>query len=224
MPFSRLSLSDRPSDHYLLGCSDLSKGDAATQVLRKIDILSRIDPIQIDVTSDNSLRAAVKTVEPQFARLDVLINKAGVGTIPLAPDLSDYRSAFNTVHDTNVTSVAVTTQLFLPLLRRSPAGMVINISSGRGSLGISSSGKMPPTLSIPYSISKTTLNALILEMAKLLGNEGVQFQAIGPAHCKTEFNGISWDEGPAGRRQCSGRVVKCGTGNLSECRNLADGR
>jgi NAD(P)-dependent dehydrogenase (short-subunit alcohol dehydrogenase family) len=47
-----------------------------------------------------------------------------------------------------------------------------------------------PPVSIPYSVSKTALNALTLEMAKLPENEGVQFHVIGPGHCKTEFNGF----------------------------------
>src|SRR5271156_6713397 len=50
-----------PSDHYLLGCRDLSKGEAAIQELCKLGITSPIEPIQIDVTSDDSLRAAVQT-------------------------------------------------------------------------------------------------------------------------------------------------------------------
>ena len=117
----------------------------------------------------------------------MLVNNAGAAVIPSAPDFSDYRSAFSAVYDTNVTSVAITMQLFLPLLRKSPSGIVINVSSGRGSLGISSSGKMPPTVSIPYSISKTALNALTLEMVKFPENEDVQFQVVGPGHCKTEL-------------------------------------
>jgi NAD(P)-dependent dehydrogenase (short-subunit alcohol dehydrogenase family) len=49
---------------------------------------------------------------------------------------------------------------------------------------------MPSTVSIPYSVSKTALNALTLEMAKFPENEGVQFHVIGLGHCKTEFNGF----------------------------------
>ena len=185
-----------PSDQYLLGCRDISKGEAAIQELRKLSIKSPIDAIQIDVTSDESLRAAVRTVESRFGHLDVLVNNAGAAIIPSVPDFSDYRSAFSSVFNTNVTSVAITMQLFLPLLRRSPSGIIINISSGRGSLEISSSGKMPPTVSIPYSVSKTALNALTLEMAKFPENEGVQFQVVGPGHCKTEFNGYRGTRDP----------------------------
>jgi NAD(P)-dependent dehydrogenase (short-subunit alcohol dehydrogenase family) len=129
-----------PSDHYFLGCRDRSKGEAAVQGLRKLGITAPVDPIQMDVTSDESLRAAFETVKSKFGHLDVLVDNAGAAVIPSTPDFSDYRSAFSTVYDTNVTSVAITMQLFLPLLRKSPSGTVINVSSARASSGISSSG------------------------------------------------------------------------------------
>lgn len=157
-----------PSNQYLLGCRDISKGEVAIQELRKLSIKSPIDAIQIDVTSDESLRAAVRTVESRFGHLDVLVNNAGAAIIPSAPDFSDYRSAFSSVFNTNVTSVAITMQLFLPLLRRSPSSVIVNVSSGRGSL----------------------------EMAKFPENEGVQFQVVGPGHCKTEFNGYRGTRDP----------------------------
>lgn len=185
-------------DHFhAQGCvSPNCSARKADAELCKLGVKSPIDTLQIEVTSDDSLRAAVQTFQSKFGCLDVLINNAGAGVIPSAPDFSDYRSAFSTVYDTNVTSVAVTMQLFLPLLRNSLLGIVINVSSGRGSLAISSLGKMPPTVSIPYSVSKTALNALTLEMAKFPENESVQFQVFGPGHCKTEFNGYRGTRDP----------------------------
>jgi NAD(P)-dependent dehydrogenase (short-subunit alcohol dehydrogenase family) len=48
---------------------------------------------------------------------------------------------------------------------------------------------MPSTVSVPYSISKTALNAMTVEYSRTKGNEGVLFQCASPGHCKTEFNG-----------------------------------
>jgi NAD(P)-dependent dehydrogenase (short-subunit alcohol dehydrogenase family) len=191
------ALSTRsPSDQYLLGARDLVKGTSAIKALRQLGIEARIDAIQLDVTSDQSLRTAVKMIESKYHALDVLINSAGLALIPSAPDCSDYRSAFSAVYDTNVISVALTTQLFLPLLRRSPRGQVINVSSARGSLTLSSSPSTPPTVSMPYSISKTALNALTLEFDKLAENKDVEFQCIAPGHCKTAFNGFRGSRDP----------------------------
>jgi NAD(P)-dependent dehydrogenase (short-subunit alcohol dehydrogenase family) len=177
------------SDHSLLGCRDLLKGEASIQELRKVGITSPTEPIPIAVTSDNSIRAAVQTVDSNFGGLDVLVNNAGAAVIPAAPDFSGYRSTFSAVYDTNATSVAITMQLFLLLLHKPPSSVVFNVSSGTGSLGISAWGKMPPTVSIPYSISKATLNAVILGMATFLENQDVQFQVVLPVHRETEFNG-----------------------------------
>jgi NAD(P)-dependent dehydrogenase (short-subunit alcohol dehydrogenase family) len=119
--------------------------------------------------------------------LAVLINNAGIALIPQS-DRSDLRPTYNHILNTNVSSIALCTSLFLPLLKSSsPHPRVLNVSSVRASLALLSSGKLPPTVSVPYSISKVALNALTLENA--LANKEVWFGAVSPGHCKTAFNG-----------------------------------
>jgi NAD(P)-dependent dehydrogenase (short-subunit alcohol dehydrogenase family) len=177
------------SSTFLLGCRDISKGESAIAQLRSLGITSTIHPIHIDVTSDSSLRNALQTVREKYGRLDVLINNAGQAILTSVEDFSDYRHAFGTTYDTNVISVALSMQLFLPLLRKT-SGTVINVSSGRASITKSATGQMPPTVSIAYSISKTALNALTVEMGRYEQNKDVSFYLISPGHCKTEFNGF----------------------------------
>jgi NAD(P)-dependent dehydrogenase (short-subunit alcohol dehydrogenase family) len=98
------------------------------------------------------------------------------------------RTAYNRTFDVNVTSVAMAMDVFLPLLRESPHGQVINVSSARGSLELSSSGQLPPTVAMAYCASKTALNMLTVEYGKASENRNVIFQSISPGHCKTEFN------------------------------------
>lgn len=124
----------------------------------------------------------------------VLINNAGVGLTHSS--FSDMRSTYNRTFNMNVTSVAMTMDLFLPLLRRSPRGQIINVSSARGSLGLSSSGKLPPTVAIAYCTSKAALNMLTIEYGKALENENVVIQAVSPGHCKTAFNGYRGTKEP----------------------------
>ncbi len=102
----------------------------------------------------------------------------------------------------------VTTSIFQPLLHKSTAPKVINISSGRASLSNAANGKLPPTQVVSYSVSKTALNGLTIELQKaedVLGDEAanaevgkgkVEFFAANPGHCKTAFNGFRGTKDP----------------------------
>jgi NAD(P)-dependent dehydrogenase (short-subunit alcohol dehydrogenase family) len=101
---------------------------------------------------------------------------------------------YNQILDTNVTSIAVLTSRFLPLLEMSDDPRVINVSSARASVALQSSAKLPPTASIPYSISKTALNILTMELQKL--QSGILFHVVSPGHCKTALNGFRGSKDP----------------------------
>jgi len=152
------------SSFLLLGCRDAEKGTEAIQELREKGIASSVEPPIIDVTSDVSIQDAVAVVKRQYGRLDLLVNNAGYAAVPSASDHShsDWREIYTSVYDTNVTSVGLVMQHFLPLLRGS-AGRVINISSARGSTTLASGNVLPPTVSIPYSVSKAALNLLTVD-------------------------------------------------------------
>jgi len=79
-------------------------------------------------------------------------------------------------------------------LRHSDDPRVINVSSARASLGKSTRGNLPPTISLPYCVSKTALNMLTVEMAK--AESGVLFQVVSPGHCRTAFNGFRGEKEP----------------------------
>jgi len=175
---------------FLLGNRDVAKGEEAISQLRSVGISSPLHPLPLDVTSDTSIREAASIVADRYGRLDILVNNAGYAAIPSAPDFSDYRQIYGGIYNVNVISVALTMQLFLPLLRKSVhGGKIINVSSARGSVSRSASGQQPPTVSIAYSISKTALNALTVEMSRQEENQHVEFQLVSPGHCKTAFNG-----------------------------------
>ena len=103
-------------------------------------------------------------------------------------DISDLRSAWAHVLDTNVISVRIVSELFMPVLQKSDDPRVVNVSSVRGSFERVTSGRNPPTGSIPYSVSKAALNLMTVEMAAK--HTDVTFQAVCPGHCKTGLNGF----------------------------------
>jgi len=80
------------------------------------------------------------------------------------------------------------------LLHQSENAKVINISSGRASVERLTSGDLPPTVSVPYSVSKVALNIMTLEMAKTESN--ITFYLANPGHCSTAFNGYKGKKDP----------------------------
>jgi NAD(P)-dependent dehydrogenase (short-subunit alcohol dehydrogenase family) len=127
----------------------------------------------------------------------VLINNAGIVALPDTSSLSAIRKGYNDMFSTNTASVAVIIAAFTPLLLRSSAPKVINISSGLGSLGLSGVRKMAQ---IPaYAVSKSALNALtvqlhILEDGRVANGDGagkgIKYFAAAPGLMKTRFNGF----------------------------------
>lgn len=154
-----------------------------------------------------------------------MVNNAGLGARPKSNTPADIRSNFADTFNANIASVYVTTSLFQPLLHRSKAPKVINISSGRASLTRSSTGNMPPTQVIAYSVSKAGLNSLNIEMQKVedaLGKEGesegeekigrgkTEFFAANPGHCKTAFNGFRGTKNPNDGAEVAVRLALAG--------------
>jgi NAD(P)-dependent dehydrogenase (short-subunit alcohol dehydrogenase family) len=116
--------------------------------------------------------------------------------------LDDLCKIYNDTFNTNITSIAVLTTALLPLLRRSRDPRVINISSGRASMHAMTTGSLPPTVTVAYSVSKLVLNALLLEFAKqedqVQSEQGskILYQAVNPGHCKTSLNGFKGKRDP----------------------------
>jgi NAD(P)-dependent dehydrogenase (short-subunit alcohol dehydrogenase family) len=116
----------------LLGSRDPATGEAAAARLRGEGLDVRALPL--DVTDIDSIRHAVDKVAQEFGRLDILINNAGVMVDDQAKKVSEQSlDTWRTTFDTNVFGLIATTQSFLPLLRKSGAGRIVNLSSILGS-------------------------------------------------------------------------------------------
>ncbi len=118
----------------IVGARDLAKGEQAAEVLRGIGVDAR--PIKLDVVNEADRAAAAKYIEKQFGRLDILINNAAVMLDPRGSGgwaenatsttpLKVLRDTF----ETNFFAVVALTQTLLPLLRKSAAGRIVNLSS-----------------------------------------------------------------------------------------------
>lgn len=150
-------------------------------------------PIQIDVTEESSIELAAKRVRDEYGRLDVLVNNAGTftATAAAAVNADDLRSMF----EVNVFGAVAAIHAFLPLLGRSAAPRIVNISSTTASLTLTSSGADIPgdaSRRLGYTSSKCALNMLTVQYAKAFGTDPryakVRINSASPGYTATDMN------------------------------------
>jgi NAD(P)-dependent dehydrogenase (short-subunit alcohol dehydrogenase family) len=171
----------------LIGARDAGRGAEAAAELTKDGI--RASVIALDVTDQKSIDAAAHTVETDYGKLDVLVNNAGVALDWMPPSQLDMETLRRT-YDTNVFGVFAVTKAMLPLLKKSDAGRIVNISSGQGSLIRQSdpNQRRTDTNLLAYSSSKTALNAITVQFAKELKDTGIKINSAAPGYTATDLN------------------------------------
>ena len=172
----------------LLGSRVASRGQDAVNTLRG-EGLSNVDMVEIDVTKETSIAKAVALVQSRFGLLDVLINNAGIAAdrqLPSEATQGNLRYTF----DTNFFGVVAVTQAFLPLLRASGNGRIINVSSGLGSLTQHSdpNWQYGGINVLSYCASKTALNAFSVLLAKELRDSNIKVNVADPGYTATDLN------------------------------------
>jgi NAD(P)-dependent dehydrogenase (short-subunit alcohol dehydrogenase family) len=144
--------------------------------------------VPLDVTDDASTSAAAGLIEAQAGRLDVLINNAGITGGAQTPTTVD-PATVRAVVETNVIGVIRVTNALLPLLRRSRAPRIVNMSSTVGSLTRQSTpGAETGPIAVAYSPSKTFLNAVTVQYAKELAGTDILVNAACPGFVATDLN------------------------------------
>ena len=165
----------------LLGARDPERGLAAAA-----SIGARF--VQIDVTDDDSVRDAVADVAAHEGTIDVLINNAGV--LGRVGPVEEYTAAdMSAVLDVNVVGIVRVTHAFLPLLRTSPNPVIVNVSSGMGSFGMTQDpARIESQYALPlYGASKAAVTMLTTQYAKEL--KDVKVNAADPGQTATDFTG-----------------------------------
>jgi NAD(P)-dependent dehydrogenase (short-subunit alcohol dehydrogenase family) len=159
-----------------VGARDEARGRAAAEQLG-----ARF--VALDVTDDESVAAAVETV----GALDVLVNNAGIsgGMVPV-PEVTP--ALVEHVFATNVVGVVRVTQAFVPLLERSANPVIVNVSSGMGSLAITTDPERfeSTLIGLQYPASKAAVNMLTSQYAKAL--PGMRVNGVDPGYTATDFN------------------------------------
>ncbi len=170
----------------LLGSRDPARGAAAVATLAGLDVRA----VELDVTAEDSVRAAATIVAEEYGRLDVLVNNAGI-VGPRVPALEVGAQELLEAYETNVFGPVRMMRAFLPLLRRSGAPRVVMVSSGMGSITITSDPDRVESgfIGLPYPSSKTALNMITSQYAKAL--PGFRINAADPGYTATDLNGHS---------------------------------
>jgi NAD(P)-dependent dehydrogenase (short-subunit alcohol dehydrogenase family) len=173
----------------LIGARDAGRGAAAAGKLTAEGITAI--PLEIDVLDDVSVSAAAERIDREHGRLDILVNNAGVllerGQAPSRMPVT----LLERTYATNVYAVVRVINAMLPLIRRSVAGRIVTMSSGLGSLAITSDPRGPyaqfPLLA--YNSSKSALNAVTVSYANELRDTPITVNAADPGYCATDMNG-----------------------------------
>jgi len=140
-------------------------------------------PVELDLTEEATLTAAVEDVVASAGRLDALVNNAGVGgTGAGVADLDT--DAFDRVLDVNLRGATLLAREALPHLLDGEGGRVVNLSSGVGSLSAPIERSMPA-----YRISKAGINALTVSLDRTYGSEGLIANSADPGWVATEMGG-----------------------------------
>jgi len=172
----------------LLGAREEQRGKAAAAKLQSEGL--DVQFLRLDVNDQTTREAARRFIEDKFGRLDILVNNAAVALdINLKPSEVDMQTLRKTF-DTNFFGVISVTQALLPLIRKSDAGRIVNVSSGLGSLTQNSdpSWEFYPVKLLAYNASKTALNAFTVMLAHELKDTAIKVNSADPGFTATDMN------------------------------------
>jgi len=173
-----------------LGCRDAALGEKAAASVAAEHADADVRVLVLDVTSDESVAAALAAVRAAGTGLDVLVNNAGIGG-PRKPPAETVAADFPAVFGVNLLGPVRMTHAFLPLLRESAAPRLVMVSSGMGSFGITTDPeRFESTLhGLVYPSSKAALNLVSTMYAKSLADVAVR--VVDPGYTATALNGFS---------------------------------
>lgn len=184
-------VADHPDYHIILSGR---RPDAVNQAVATFTKDGHsVAPLILDIVSEESIKAAVKTVSQTYGHIDVLINNSGI-----AVQIESVAEEMQTLFRTNVVGTALVTDAFLPLLARSSkTKRIVFVSSTMGSIA----GKADPSLGNPfrkvgyrsYCISKAGMNMLAAFYAEAYEDDTTwKINVADPGRfCSTNLNGFT---------------------------------
>ena len=188
-----------------IGARDLAQGEKAAAELAEKGL--QVDAVALDVTDRASIRAAAETVGAATDILDVLVNNAGVSKestktfgVTIRPsELPE--ETLREIFEVNFFGPVLVTQAFLPLIRKSAAGRIVNVSSDLGSFALSTSDTSPTRSinTLGYRSSKAALNMATVQFASELRDTTIKVNSANPGLVATDLLAKGNEERFAGR-------------------------
>jgi len=165
----------RDGYHTFASMRDTSKGEKLKEIAKKENL--SIEVIELDVDKEESILSAIKKIVMDSGRIDVLVNNAGYGQFGCTEDVSieDFRKQF----ETNFFSIIRIIQEVAPIMRKQNSGIIVNISSVAGRMGLPGSPA--------YISTKFALEGLSECLRYELGMFGIKTTMIEPGVIKTNF-------------------------------------
>lgn len=163
----------------ILGARNTEKGLKVQEEFRQQDL--SVDMVQLDIGDWQIVEQAAEEVQRNYGRLDILVNNAGIaldrGPLSEMP-VDDFVATF----ETNVFGTFKTIKAFLPLLKKSAAGRIVNVTSSLGSLNSMTDPNSPyyDVLIPAYASSKAAVNVLTIHLARELEGTGIKINSVEP--------------------------------------------
>jgi NAD(P)-dependent dehydrogenase (short-subunit alcohol dehydrogenase family) len=173
----------------ILGSRDLAKGEAAAAQLKKEGIDAHA--IKLDVVNPADVKAVADTITRDYGHLDILVNNAGIMLEAIGGNNTSTVSdeILRKTFDTNFFAAVAVTRAFLPLLKKSDAGRIVNVSSILGSLALHATEGSPiyEAKALAYDASKAALNSFTIHLAHELKGTKIKVNSAHPGWVKTEM-------------------------------------
>lgn len=173
----------------IIGARDADRGRAAVDDLSSQGL--QVRTIALDLDDHAGITAAAEAIGHAHGRLDILVNNAGIVDAADGPPSSASPAAVRRILETNFIGALAVTRAMLPLLRRSAAGRVVNLSSSLGSLTLNGDPTSPYYAArlIGYNASKAALNMLTVQLAEELRGTPIVVNSVSPGFVRTDLTG-----------------------------------
>jgi NAD(P)-dependent dehydrogenase (short-subunit alcohol dehydrogenase family) len=175
----------------VIGVRDIAKGDVAVKELKQEGITA--EAVVFDALNPATFQDIYKYLSAKYGKLDILVNNAGVALGPLFGNNASTapQELLKKTFDVNFFSVIELTQVLLPLIKKAPAGRIVNLASILGSLGVHQMPDSPIAAAkeLAYNASKTALNAFTVHLADELKDTAIKVNSAHPGWVKTDMGG-----------------------------------